>query len=181
MVEPVANPRVRFTKDDLEQLPEDWRAELLEGDLVMAPAPDGSHQATVRELVLALCAFLGEGRSRVLIAPTDVVLAEDSVLQPDLLVLPEGTRRRRRPWKIPTPVWVAEVLSPKTAARDRGIKLRLYARHGVKEAWLVDPDVETVEVHDLAAGTRQHFAAGDTAESRVLEGVEVNVADLFAV
>jgi Uma2 family endonuclease len=181
-LEPVSRPKVRFTRRDLEQLPEDWRAELLEGDLVMVPAPDPSHQGIVGDLHVALRAHLGAaGRDRVLMAPTDVVVDDESVLQPDLLVLPEGTERKPRPWRIPAPAWVAEVLSPGTAARDRGIKLRLYARLGVEEAWLVDPDAGTVVVHDLAAGRHRRFVRGERAVSEALPGFAVDVTGLFAV
>ena len=78
MVEPMA--RIRFTRRDLEQLPEDWRAELIEGDLVMLPSPDPSHQLLVGELVAALRDHLGpEERPRLLFAPMDVVIDDESV------------------------------------------------------------------------------------------------------
>jgi len=178
MAEPMA--RIRFTRKDLEQLPEDWRAELIEGDLVMLPAPDPSHQLLIQQLVLALGAHLGpEGQPRLLLAPLDIVIDDESVLQPDVLVLPEGTRPARRPWVIPPPVWVAEVLSPKTAMRDCGVKLALYARRGVREAWIVDPDRECVVVHDLRAGTDE--LCTEIAASRVIAGFRLAVEPYFAI
>jgi Uma2 family endonuclease len=74
---------------------------------------------------------------------------------------------------------VAEVLSPKTAMRDCGVKLTLYARRGVKEAWIVDPDRECVVVHDLQAGTDE--VCTESAESRVIEGFRLAVAPYFAI
>ena len=178
MVDPMA--KIRFTRRDLEQLPEDWRAELIEGDLVMLPSPDPSHQLLVQQLVMALGAHLGpEGQPRLLFAPTDIVIDDESVLQPDVLVLPLGTRPARRPWVIPPPIWVAEVLSPKTAMRDCSVKLALYARRGVKEAWIVDPDREHVVVHALLAGTNE--VCTGAAESRVITGFRLDVAPYFAV
>lgn len=171
--------RIRFTRSDLAQLPEDWRAELIEGDLVMLPSPDPSHQLLVGELFLALASHLPtDERARILMAPTYVVIDDESVLQPDLLVLPAGSRPTRRPWKIPPPVWVAEVLSPRSAMRDTGVKLTLYARRGVEEAWIVDPDAEHVVVHDLASGEKE--ICESTARSRVIEGFEFDVARYFA-
>jgi len=170
---------VRFTRKDLEQLPEDWRAELICGDLVMLAAPDPSHQLLVRKLMRLLENHLGPGdEGRILMAPVDVVIDDESVLQPDVLVLPEGTRPTRRPWKIPAPIWVAEVLSPSTAFRDQGIKLTLYARLGVQEAWIVDPDAEHIIVHDLTSGAKQ--LCDETAASRVIEGFELEAAPYFA-
>ncbi|MHC4429394.1 MAG: Uma2 family endonuclease, partial [Planctomycetota bacterium] len=67
--------RIRFTRKDLEQLPEDWRAELIEGDLVMLPSPDPSHQLLAGELYGALRDHLGPNeRRRLLLAPTDIVI-----------------------------------------------------------------------------------------------------------
>ncbi len=74
---------------------------------------------------------------------------------------------------------MAEVLSPKTAMRDCGVKPALYARRGVREAWIVDPDRECVVVHDLRAGTDE--LCEETAESRVIEGFRLEVAPYFAV
>jgi len=179
MVEPMARGRIRFTRKDLEQLPEDWRAELIEGDLVMLPAPDPSHQLLVGELFAAVRDHLGPAeRRRLLLAPTDILIDDESVLQPDVLLLPEGTRPARRPWVIPPPIWVAEVLSPKTAMRDCGVKLTLYARRGVVEAWIVDPDREHIVVHDLRSGTSE--VCGETAESGLIAGFRLEVEPYFA-
>ena len=169
---------VRFTRKDLEQLPEDWRAELIEGELVMLASPDPSHQLLVRELVRLLDIHLEPERGRILMAPTDVVIDDESVLQPDVLVLPEGTKPTKRPWKIPAPIWIAEVLSPSTASRDQNTKLTLYARLGVKEAWVVDPDAEHIIVHDLA--TRKKRLCDKTATSQVIGGFELAVEPYFA-
>ena len=100
---------------------------------------------------------------------------------PDVVVLPEGTEPRGKDWKRPMPVWVAEVLSPSTAARDRGVKLQLYARAGIQEAWLVDPDAETIEVHDLERKKKHMFAAGAQAVSKAIPGFHVDIAAFFAV
>ena len=84
----------------------------------------------------------------------DVILAEDSVVQPDLLLIrkdrlsilaPEGVRG--------APDLVVEVLSPgSTAARDRGSKRHLYGRYGVQEYWLVDPDARTAPRRSPSGG-----------------------------
>jgi len=90
---------------------------------------------------------------------------------------------RRNVRGFPGPVWIAEVLSPKTAQRDRGVKLRLYARAGVREAWLVDPDARTIEVRPLGAGDAvapaETYRHGEVARSRGLPGLAVGVDDLF--
>ncbi|MFQ5843867.1 MAG: Uma2 family endonuclease [Planctomycetota bacterium] len=174
--------RVRFNREDLEQLSEHQRAELHEGDLVMIPSPDPWHGKLTLDLASRLRELLGAGEAyRVLVAPVDVVVDDENVVQPDVLVLPEGTVVTKPRWEIPSPIWVAEVLSPKTAKRDRGIKLRIYRRAGVREAWLVDPAPQTIEVHDLSARQSRTYAAGASAASAALQGFEVAVDDFFAL
>ncbi len=178
-------PVPRITYQDYLQLPEGGRWEVLEGDLRMVPAPGELHQRVSSGLYDALKAFVKQhGLGRVYYAPMDVILAEDSVLQPDLLLIrkdrlsilvPEGVRG--------APDLVIEVLSPgPTAARDRGIKRHLYGRYGVQEYWLVDPDARTVEVtvaDDGELRTWQVFRAGDRVQSPLLPGFELVLEELF--
>jgi Uma2 family endonuclease len=181
-LEPVARRGALLTAEDFARLPEDLRAELIDGELVMTPSPDPAHQGIVLDLFRALDLHLGpSGRERLLLAPCDVVLDRHNVLQPDVLVLPEGTRRTRPPWKIPLPILVMEVLSPSTADLDRGVKLGRYRARGVREAWIVDPYRETVEVHDFATGTAVTCRAGDRARSTAVPGLSIDVTALFEV
>ena len=83
-------------------------------------------------------------------------------------------------WKAPTLLWVAEVLSPSTAVRDRGVKLCLFARAGVKETCLVDPETYTVDVHDLERSRRRVSATEAEAESDGIPRSRVAVSRLFA-
>ncbi|MHC4550544.1 MAG: Uma2 family endonuclease [Planctomycetota bacterium] len=181
----MAKPRVRFTRADYEQLPEHLHAELIEGDLVMVPAPTPWHERLAAKLMFALHAHLGaEAENRVLGSRIEISVwegSEENIILPDVVVLPEGTRPTGADWRPPTPLWVAEVLSPSTAPRDRGVKLRLYARAGIAEAWLIDPEAEVIEVHDLAAGGRQVLAGGEEAVSRAVSGFRLAAGRLFAV
>ena len=177
--------KARATREDYERLPEHVKAELIDGEIVVTPAPSDWHEHLVMGLIFGLYDHLGtEGPKRVRGSRTEVSAweqGEEKILQPDVAVLPEGTKPTGRDWKAPTAVWVAEVLSPSTAKRDRGVKIRLYAVAGVREAWLVDPDAETIEVHDLAAKGQRVFAKGERAQSKAISGFAVDVAALFAV
>lgn len=181
-MEPVAQRRTLLTADDYSKLPEELRAELIDGELVMSPSPDPAHQLVVADLYDALKAHLGpSSRGRLLFAPCDVLIDKHNVLQPDLLVLPEGTRPAPRPWRIPVPIFVIEVISPSTETRDRGVKMERYRARGVREAWIVDPDEKTIDVLDLAAGTSAVRRDGDTARSTTVPGFSVDVARLFEI
>lgn len=177
--------KVRATREDYERLPEHVKAELIDGEIVVTPAPSDWHETLVMGLIFGLHDHLGaQGPNRVRGSRTEVSAreqGEEKILQPDAVVFPEGTRPTGRDWKAPIPVWVAEVLSPSTAKRDRGVKIRLYAAAGVREAWLVDPDTETIEVFDLAAKDQRVFANGERAASKAIPSFGVDVAALFAV
>ena len=177
--------KVRATREDYERLPEHVKAELIDGEIVVTPAPSDWHETVLARLMLGLHSYLGDRAADRLRGSRTEVSAweqgEEKILQPDAVVFPEGTRPTGRDWKAPVPVWVAEVLSPSTAKRDRGVKIRLYAAAGVREAWLVDPDAETIEVHDLATKGQRVFAKGDRAESKALPGFAADVAGFFAV
>lgn len=181
----MAVQRDRITYRDYLQMPEDSRYEVLEGDLRMVPAPGEKHQRLVGRIYRVLAGQVEKlGLGAVYIAPFDVLLADDAVVQPDVLVVltenlgiiaPEGVRG--------APDLVVEVLSPATAQRDRGVKRRLYGRHGVKEYWIIDPDDLSVEVAVNLGGrmeTRGLFGAGDDVASQVLSEVDLPVDELLA-
>ncbi|HEY3367967.1 MAG TPA: Uma2 family endonuclease [Symbiobacteriaceae bacterium] len=178
-------PRVKLTYQDYLQMPEEQRYEVLEGDLRMVPAPGFLHQQVLSNLHSAMNAFVKQrDLGRVYFAPLDVILDEDSVVQPDLLVIlkehlsiikPEGVRG--------APDLVVEVLSPATAHRDRGVKRRLYGRYGVQEYWLVDPQERTVEVMRLSDGlleTVSLYAAGAGLHSPLFPDLTLTLDDVFA-
>lgn len=178
-MEPVAQRRTLLTADDYAKLPEDLRAELIDGELVMSPSPDREHQRIVHWFVTELDRHFGRStHDRVYFAPSDVLIDKHNVLQPDLLVLPEGTKQSD-PTSVPT--LVIEVISPSTATRDRGVKLEHYRARGVREAWIVDRYRKTIDVLDLATGTTIVCRPGDTARSTAVPGFSVEVTPLFQI
>ena len=143
------------TYADLEALPEHQVGEILGGELYASPRPALPHAWTASALGGLLIGPLMLGMNGpggwVLLDEPELHLGED-VLVPDLA----GWRRERLP-ELPraaamtlAPDWVCEILSPSNRARDRVLKLPLYAREGVPCVWLVDPDVRTLEVFRLS-------------------------------
>ena len=178
-------PRVGYT--DLLAMPEDgYRYEIHGGELVVVPSPLPRHQTVVIELCMALKAYVGESGGIALIAPLDIVFDEFDVVQPDIvffraerrhLVSPDAVTRHR-------PDIAVEVLSPSTAATDRGTKMRMFARYGVPEYWIVDPVLERIEVHaldDHAYRCAQVAGVGDTTQSVLLPDLAVGVERIFTV
>ena len=136
------------TIEELLALPEDGlRHELLDGVHVVTPAPEYPHQAVLGELFVALHKALeGNAELQVLASPADIVLSPRTLVQPDLFVIRRQPGRSIKKWReVGVPVLAIELLSPSTAARDRGAKRRIYQQAGVAEYWIVDLDARLVE------------------------------------
>ena len=123
------------------------RYELVDGELLVTPAPTGRHERIVAELFALLREYvmanrLGEvrfGRARI---------TADSRFEPDLFVVPsvDGKRPRIDDSAIIGVSLVLEVLSPSSLRHDRFTKRRFFQRHGVPVYWIVDPDGESIEI-----------------------------------
>ncbi len=136
------------TVDELLALPDDGlRHELLDGVHVVTPSPSYTHQEVLARLFVALDAALrGRTDLRVLSSPADLVFGPRTLLQPDLFVFRVDPDRPPREWHdVDTPVIAIEIVSPTSAARDRGTKRRIYQRLGMSEYWIVDPDARLIE------------------------------------
>jgi Uma2 family endonuclease len=162
-----ALPRSRpLTYADLDDMPDDGhRYELIDGTLIVTPAPVAMHQRVVGNLHLALRASCTDDLE-VFLAPFDVVLGISTVLQPDLLVARRVDVTERN---LPAaPVLAVEVLSPSTRRIDLGTKRLVFEAAGVPSYWVVDPDEPSLTVFELDAGTYREVAqvtGGQTWES----------------
>ena len=150
----------RYTYGEYLHWPDDVRYELIDGQAWMiSPVPSIEHQDIAGDLYFQLRQALQGTPCRVFIAPVDVRLPRgdeadddiDTVVQPDVLLVCDPGKIDRRGVR-GAPDWVAEVLSPSTAARDQIAKRRIYERAGVREYWLVHPTDRTLTVHWLVDG-----------------------------
>ncbi len=136
------------TIQELLTLPDDGlRHELLEGEHVVTPAPQPAHQRAVRRLMHSLDQAL-EAREDVELytSPADIVLGPQTLVQPDVFVVAKTPGKPIAKWSdVGVPVLAIEILSPATAARDRGTKRRIYQQAGVGEYWIVDLDARLIE------------------------------------
>jgi Uma2 family endonuclease len=139
----------KLTFDEFRELPSDGkRYELVYGEVHVTPAPATRHQLTIQNLVEDLGPFVHKNHlGEVVPAPLDVRLGDDIVLQPDVIFISsERAAIIQENWIEGAPDLAVEVLSPSTAAHDRAIKLPIYAKARVAEAWFLDPKARTVEV-----------------------------------
>lgn len=141
-----------WTVADYMALDDDQRYEVLEGELRMVPAPGRAHQRVITRLGTIIDAYVEEHRLGYCFhAPFDVVLADDTVVQPDFtFVLEEHIEQRDDGHGVTGPPdLVIEVLSPSSARLDRTRKRSIYAKAKVPWLVLVDPNERTVEVFRL--------------------------------
>ena len=175
---------VKFTYEDYKHTPEDKRYELIDGDLIMVPAPRTAHQRNSRDIGFLLIEFARENDlGEVFIAPYDVVLSETDVVQPDILfVSNERSQIINEDNVRGAPDLVVEVLSPSTAQRDRTLKRTLYALHGVSEYWQADTDAKSVMVLTLEDGgytVSGIYGEGQTLVSPLLAGFTLEIDRIF--
>lgn len=137
-----------WTADRVRALPDDGqRHELVHGELLVTPIPGVLHQIIVSRLADALAVACRPSSGYVgFTSPADISWGSDSLVQPDVFVVPRAEAATLDWACMRTLVLVAEVLSPSTARHDREQKRRLYQEHGVGAIWLVDADQRQVEV-----------------------------------
>jgi Uma2 family endonuclease len=164
----------RLTYEELRQLPDDGkRYELIHGEVHVAPSPNTKHQLSLLHLTSSLDRCLSQNRIGVIFfAPLDVLLAADTVVQPDLIFISNArTGIILDNYIQGAPDLVVEILSPSTAAHDRATKLALYAEAGAPWVWFLDQQAKTVEVLKLEG--RKYLV--DT----ILAGHQVLASGLF--
>ena len=178
------DPKTKLTYEDYAKTPDDERWELIDGELVMAPAPNMEHQSIQSAMGVTIANFIASRElGRLFFSPTDVVLSEHTTVEPDLVFVSKERERIITYANIQgAPDLVVEILSPSTARRDWRDKFDLYQGHGVNECWLADPVSRTVWVFLLADGAfveMGRYGEDDTLTSPTLEGLEIVLAEVF--
>ena len=182
----------RYTFADVLTWPDDERAELIDGEVVlMAPAPSRGHQEISGEVFRQLANYLEGKKCKVYHAPFDVRLFEkdgdtpedvDTGGEPDITIVCDHSKLDDRGCK-GAPDMVVEILSPSTQRHDRLVKLGLYQRAGVREYWIVDPDSSTVQVFLQRDGSLQLHEVYDrqgVAKVNVLDGCFIELSKVFS-
>ena len=161
---------------------DDHRCELIDGEIFdMSPAPRTSHQRISIKLASAFDRFFQGKRCQPFAAPTDVVLSEHDVVQPDLFVVCDPNQIKETHIE-GAPALAVEILSPSTRSIDRVHKIRLYARAGVKEYWIISPEDGSAELFLLNNGKytlEQSLEAHETLTSPSFPGLKIPLAKIF--
>ena len=174
----------KYTYEDYLKTPDEIRYELIEGDLIMTPAPTVKHQRLSRKIEFILERFVEEnGLGEVFYAPCDVHLDDENVLQPDIMFISKERSEIIGEKSIHgAPDLAIEILSESSAYRDMVQKKIIYARFGVKEYWIVSPEEASVEIFVLKENTFRPYKAyikGETLESPLLSGLKIELQKVF--
>jgi Uma2 family endonuclease len=178
---------VKLTYEDYVRIPEDGnRHEIIDGEHYVTPAPNTTHQRILVRLTTIVDTFAREKRlGELLVAPVDVVLSSTNIVQPDLVfVCSERASIITQPNIQGAPDLAIEILSKGTRRRDETLKRKLYEQFGVREYWVVDPELETVKVYRLTASsyapaTELSKRSADRLTTPLLPGLEVPLSELF--
>jgi len=170
-----------YTAQDIRNLPEDARAELIDGQIYYFASPKTVHQRIAGRLFMKLQSYIDQehGECQAYIAPLDVCLDEDdkTLLEPDVFVVCDSSKIHEDACYGP-PDLVIEITSKSTRKRDYGIKMMKYRNAGVKEYWIVDPDRRVVLVSWFAdESVNCLYSFEDEIAFRLFPDVKVRIQD----
>jgi Uma2 family endonuclease len=188
-VRPGPTPSVKLTYEDFVNFPDDGkRHEIIEGEHFVTPSPNTKHQTIVFNLVAAFAVYLrAHAIGAAFVAPFDVVLSDADIVEPDLFYISRDRAEILTDQHVRgAPDLVVEILSPATRTTDEVTKRKLYERFGVREYWIVDPELETVKVHRQTEHGVSRVAElsaerGDALTTPLLPDFAVKLSEIFAL
>ncbi len=168
-----------YTEEDYEHLPEEIRAELIDGRFYEMASPSRIHQEILGELHFLIRNYIKSkgGSCRVYPAPFAVKLSRsrDTIVEPDISAICDAGKLTDRGCS-GAPDWIIEIISPSNPGYDYIRKLNLYADAGVREYWIIDPTVWEVAVYWLEDGTfrARSYTFRDTVKVNIFEDFSID-------
>ena len=173
---------LKYTYDDYLALDDDEnRYELIDGVIYMMTMPSLQHQEISGSLFNQLYNFLKGNPCKVYHPPFDVRLSDNTVVQPDIMVVCDKTKLSDRGCN-GAPDMIIEILSPTSIRRDTFTKLNKYLQAGVREYWKVDPEEKMMHVHILDDDRyiTKVYGEEDAVAVHVLYGCVIDMREVFA-
>ena len=170
-----------YTIEDIYNLPDGQRAELIDGELYMMAAPGRSHQEFVHFLDRTIGNYIQNkgGDCKVYPAPFAVFLNanNDIYLEPDISVICDKNKLTDEGCK-GAPDWIIEIVSPSSRAMDYNKKLLKYGTAGVREYWIVDPMQQLIMVYNFEHDTFEQYSFSDKVKAGIYEDFEIDFAGI---
>lgn len=173
----------RYTLEDIFNLPDGQRAELIDGQMYMMSPPSYKHQKLVMELSASIRDYIKSkgGPCEVLPAPFAVTLNqdEDTYVEPDISVICDKEKISDRGCE-GAPDMVIEIVSPSSRRMDYSVKNTLYSQSGVREYWIVDPAKERTTIYQYEEDDAPSISTFDQPLAvGILDGLQITIADLL--
>lgn len=172
-----------YTVEDFYKIPDDIRAELIDGQIVYMASPNRLHQDISHELDFAITSYIKSkgGKCRVYTAPFGVQLNDkkDTVLEPDISVICDTDKLTSRGC-VGAPDWIIEIVSPSNPCHDYITKLNLYHDAHVREYWIIDAQSNQVLVYNMESGQflTKAYSFTDTIKAGIFEDLYINFSSL---
>lgn len=171
-----------YTIEDIYNLPEGQRAELLDGQMYMMAPPNRIHQEIVGELFGIIRNYIksNNGQCKPYIAPFAVFLNKDeyTYVEPDISVICDKDKLNEKGCQ-GAPDWVIEIVSPGSQRMDYMIKLFKYQTAGVREYWIVDKAKDRIIVYDFERDDMNEYTFSDCIKVGIYEDFEIDFSKLL--
>lgn len=159
-----------YTTEDIYNLPEGTRAELIDGQIYYMAPPSRRHQEIAGELYTSINNYIKSknGSCKPYIAPFAVFLNEDDTnyVEPDISVICDRSKLTDKGCA-GAPDWIIEIVSPGSRRMDYMTKLFKYRSAGVLEYWIVDPEKNRVSVYNFEADTMEEYSFSDSIKAGI--------------
>lgn len=170
-----------YTIDDIYNLPDGQRAELIDGELYMLATPNRIHQRLVKDFTFLIEEYIRRknGECEVYPAPFAVFLNANNeiYLEPDISVICDKDKLTDEGCK-GTPDWIIEIVSPSSRSLDYNKKLLKYGMAGVREYWIVDPMKQRITVYNFQHDTVEEYSFSDKVKAGIYEDFEIDFAGI---
>lgn len=172
---------IKYTIQDIYDLPKGARAELIDGDMYMMAPPKFRHQDILMKLSAAIHNYIKKkgGKCKVIPAPFGVFLEDDdeNYVEPDISIICDPDKIHNDGC-YGAPDWIIEIVSPSSKKYDCFIKQEKYRKCGVREYWIVDPKTECVRVFRYGSGDIEEYSFKDKIKAGIYEDLNIDLAEL---
>lgn len=166
-----------FTIEDIYNLPEGERAELIDGQIYMMAPPSRRHQEIIGSLYRKIADYIDmkRGACKVYLATFAVFLNNNNVnyVEPDISIICDKNKLDDKGCN-GAPDWIIEIVSPSSKRMDYYIKLFKYRTAGVREYWIVDPIREMILVYDFENDDYEQYSFSEIVKVRIYDDFEIN-------
>ncbi len=166
------------TIEDVYDLPDGQRAELVDGQMYMMAPPNREHQELAGELYRTISNYIHSKRGdcKIYMAPFAVFLNDKNYVEPDISVICDRSKLTDQGCA-GAPDWIIEIVSPGSRRMDYMVKLFKYRNAGVREYWIVDKQKDRITVYNLENDDMKEYTFNEPVRAGIYEDLEINLRE----